>query len=108
MDLDKLVEEKIREAMQAGEFDNLASRGKPIDLRPYFDTPEDLRLAYSVLKNAGIVPGEVELLREIGAIRFDLASSSSDENAGELRKRLEEKVLKLNLILERRKIRPAR
>jgi hypothetical protein len=108
MSFDKLVEEKIREAMRAGEFDNLAGRGKPIDLRPYFDTPEDLRLAYSVLKSAGVVPEEAELLKEIEALKEALSRSRDDEARARLKKAVEEKTLKLNLMLERRKARATR
>ncbi|MEW5940171.1 MAG: DUF1992 domain-containing protein, partial [Chloroflexota bacterium] len=53
------VERLIQEAMARGEFSNLPGEGKPIDLSAYFDTPEELRLAYSVLKSADILPQEV-------------------------------------------------
>lgn len=61
MNFDKLVESLIKEAMERGEFDNLQNKGKPLDLSAYFETPEDLRMAYSVLKNAGMASAEVEL-----------------------------------------------
>ncbi|HKP13694.1 MAG TPA: DUF1992 domain-containing protein [Blastocatellia bacterium] len=108
MSFDKLVEEKIREAMRAGEFDNLAGRGKPIDLKPYFDTPEDLRLAYSVLKSSGFVPEEAQLMKEIESLKQALSRSRSDEARERLKKSVEEKSLKLNLMLEQRKARASR
>ena len=52
---DKLVEQKIREAMKAGEFDDLEGKGRPINLDAYFSTPEELRAGYAVLKNAGVL-----------------------------------------------------
>ena len=45
MNFDKLVEAAIKEAQERGEFNNLAGKGKPIDLTAYFDTPEDIRVA---------------------------------------------------------------
>jgi len=69
MNFDKLVESIIKEAQEQGEFDNLPGKGKPIDLTPYFDTPEDVRMAYSVLKNAGINSPEAELLKEIAELK---------------------------------------
>ena len=65
MSLDKLVEALIKEAQARGEFDNLAGEGKPIDLSSDFETPEDARLAQSVLKNAGMTSPEVQRLKEL-------------------------------------------
>ncbi len=65
MSLGKFIEEQIRNAIEAGEFDNLEGAGKPIDLDSYFATPEDLRMGYSVLKSNKFVPAEVDMLREI-------------------------------------------
>ena len=69
MSFDRIVEALIQEAMARGEFDNLPGQGKPIDLTDYFNTPEDLRVAQAMLKNADMVPVEVELLQEIVALR---------------------------------------
>jgi hypothetical protein len=49
------VEAKIKAAMAEGQFDNLAGKGKPLDLKGYMETPEHLRAAYHILKNAGFV-----------------------------------------------------
>jgi Domain of unknown function (DUF1992) len=35
--------------MERGEFDNLPGKSKPIDRSEYFETPEDVRMANSVL-----------------------------------------------------------
>jgi len=53
---ERIAENKIREAIQDGEFDNLPGSGKPIDLDEYFKLPADLRVAYSLLKSANCVP----------------------------------------------------
>ena len=63
--LEKAVEEQIRQAMAEGKFNNLPGKGKPIDLEAYFQTPEHLRMAYSILKSADFVPQEVQLLKDI-------------------------------------------
>ena len=62
---ERAIEEKIRRSIEAGHFDNLEGHGKPLDLTAYFNTPEDLRLAYSLLKSNEFVPEEVEMLKEI-------------------------------------------
>jgi len=103
MSFDKIVESIIQEAMQRGEFDNLSGRGKPIDLTEYFNTPEDVRLAQYMLKNAGMVPVEVELLQEIAALKEKTLSVESEYEREEYRKIMEEKQMQFNLSLERRR-----
>jgi Domain of unknown function (DUF1992) len=97
---EKLIEEIIREAMEKGEFDDLPGRGKPLDLDAYFATPEDVRLGYSVLKSAGCVPVEVELQQEIESLRARLDVSDDERERQSLRKEIEGKTLKLNLLMD--------
>ena len=66
--LDHIVERKIAEAISRGELDNLPGAGRPLELDDDSLVPEDLRLAYRILKNAGFVPPEVETLNEIAAL----------------------------------------
>ena len=56
MSFDEVIEAQIREAQARGDFDNLPGKGKPIDLTEYFNTPEDVRVVQTMLKNAGMVP----------------------------------------------------
>ncbi len=97
MSFEKIAEAKIREALEAGEFDNLSGKGKPLDLEAYFATPADLRLGYSVLKSAGCVPPEIELMREIESLKQRLASCQDEEETGRLSKEIEGKQLTLQL-----------
>jgi hypothetical protein len=66
--LDFLVEQKLLEAVSRGEFDDLPGAGRPLALDDDPLIPEDLRLAYRILKNAGFVPPEVETLNEIATL----------------------------------------
>jgi hypothetical protein len=74
----KIAEQKIREAITNGEFDNLKNAGKPLDLDDDSWVPEDLRMAYRVLKNAGCPPPELELRNEIMNLR-DLIRTIDDD-----------------------------
>jgi hypothetical protein len=76
--LERLAEERIRDAIQRGEFDNLPGRGKPLNLEDDRHIPDDLRLAYKILKNAGCLPPELELKKEISKAE-ELLSSMEDE-----------------------------
>jgi hypothetical protein len=103
MSWEKLVEQKIREAMEAGEFDDLPGRGKPLDLSAYFATPEEVRVSYSILKNAGVVPAEVELLGEIAKLKASLEGCADEERRKEIAQRIDELTLKYNLLVEHSK-----
>ena len=95
-----IAENKIREAMQQGEFDSLPGAGKPIDLDGYFKLPEHLRVAYSILKSANCVPAEVEMLNEIAALEQRLATATQAEQP-EIRRALAERRTQLAVVLER-------
>lgn len=74
----QLAEERIREAEENGAFDNLEGKGKPLALEDDSLIPEDLRMAYKVLKNSGHIPPELEADREIKNAA-DLLHSCKDE-----------------------------
>jgi len=97
---EKLIEEKIREAMEKGEFDDLPGKGKPLDLDAYFATPEDVRLGYSVMKSANCLPVEVELQNEIESLKARLGVCDDERERQSLRKEIEARTLKLNLLMD--------
>ncbi len=103
MSFDKIVEKLIKEAQERGEFDNLPGKGKPIDLSAYFDTPEEVRVAQSVLKNAGFTSREMELLKEIAGLKQVLASVEDEKQKEEIRKQIQEKQIEFNLTMEGQK-----
>ena len=103
MSFEKTVEALIKEAQARGEFDNLPGQGKPLDLTEYFNSPEDVRVAQAMLKNAGMVPVEIELLQEIAVLKELLATTGVESDKDQIRKALKEKQLEFNLLLERRK-----
>ena len=105
MSIESAIEERIKEAIARGEFDDLKGRGKPIDLDAYFNTPEDLRMAYSILKSNNFVPEEVEMMKEIAVLKEKLDACELKEDREKLRSTLYEKRLALTLLLERRRIR---
>ena len=101
MSFDKIVEALIKEAQERGEFDNLPGKGKPIDLSAYFETPEDVRLAQSVLKNAGMTSPEVQLLKEIAELRQFQEAVTDEGKKREVRAWIEQKQMEFNLMMER-------
>ena len=100
MSFERLVENKIREAMEKGEFDNLPGQGQPLDLTAYFNTPSDLRLGFAMLKGAQFVPPEVELRRELERLQEQLAQCPDEGRRTRLKQQIESQTLKLNLLTD--------
>lgn len=69
---ESMAEKMLREAIEAGEFDNLPGKGKPMDLSENpFEDP-DLRMVHKILRNAGFAPAWIEERKDIDA-EFELA-----------------------------------
>ena len=103
MSFEKIVEEQIRRAIADGEFENLRGKGKALELESYFQTPEPLRMAYSMLKSAEFVPEEVRMMQEIDAAKKELSSCADGKRASRLEREIQEKQLSLSVLLERQK-----
>jgi len=103
MSFDRIVEAIIKDAMERGEFEDLPGKGKPIDLTEYFDTPEEVRLAHSILKNAGMAPREVDLLKEIAELRQILSALLDEKKKQEIRAQIEKKQFEFSLMMEQQR-----
>jgi hypothetical protein len=79
--LDFLVEQRLEEAVSRGELNNLPGEGRPLDLDDDPLIPQDLRLAYRILKNAGFVPPEVQALGEIRQLEDFIHQEGADAAA---------------------------
>ena len=94
---DKVAEERIREAIERGEFDDLPGKGKPLNLEDDSHLPPDLRLAYKILKNADCLPPELELRKEIRTTEALLAGIQDTQEKYKQMKKLNYLVMKLNM-----------
>ena len=102
MPFSRVAESRIREAIEKGEFDNLPGAGKPLNLEEYFSTPEDLRMAFSILKNANCAPAEVELLKEVSRLQHAIPETPDPATRLELQQTLAHRQTELAIALERR------
>jgi hypothetical protein len=93
---EKIVEDRIKKAQRRGEFDNLPGAGKPLDMYDDRHIPQDLRMAYKILRNADCLPPEIEIKKEILRTE-DLLAGMQDtaERYGTLKK-LNFLIMKLN------------
>ena len=103
MSIESSIEQQIRRAIERGDFDNLEGKGKPLDLDAYFNTPEDMRMAFAMLKSNDFIPDEVEKLNEIARLKETLHTCTDDTEKIVLTKKLNELSLSIALLLEARK-----
>jgi len=78
--LEFLAEQRIAEAIAKGELDDLPGAGRPLALDDDAHVPEELRLAYRILKNAGYVPPELETVNEIAQLERIAAGDAAAMN----------------------------
>lgn len=103
---DILAEQRIADAIRRGELDGLPGAGRPLvfDDEPFL-SPEQ-RMANRILKNAGFVPQEVLLRREIATLREALANAGEgdggdDTEKAHIRRRLGMLIVTLGSLLRR-------
>ncbi len=93
---EKIVEERILKAQKKGEFDNLPGSGKPLVFDDDRCVSEELRLAYKILKNADLVPPEIELKKEIKQTEELLAGMQETSEKYRILNKLNFLIMKLN------------
>ena len=67
-----LIDRQINQMRQDGDLDNLPGAGKPLNLNDDLHTPEHLRAAYRIMKNANVVPDWMVAAQELDAKRAQL------------------------------------
>ena len=97
--LDRIAEARIQDAIDRGELRNLPGAGKPFQLDDDSAIPEELRAAYRILKNAGFLPPELQLRKELREAEHLLQQLPESERS-RARARLE--LLQLRLAASRR------
>ena len=95
---EKIVEERIRQAQQNGQFDDLQGKGEPLKLENDQHLPAGIRMAHRVLKNAGFLPPEIEIKKDIQRIE-DLLAAEEDLTAKyRMVKKMNFLIMKLNTL----------
>jgi hypothetical protein len=94
---EKIVEERIQKAQREGVFQNLPGAGKPIQFEDA-NIPEDLRIAYKILKNANFLPPEIELRKQIQKTEDMLSGMEDIQERYKTIKKLNYMIFKLNSI----------
>jgi hypothetical protein len=97
----KIAERKIEEAIERGELDDLPLAGTPITPDPP-GVPEELRLAYRLLRNANVLPEELQLKKRMHELKEELSRPGlTAERRAALVRELNAKESQLGFLLER-------
>ena len=99
--LEDEIGRKLREAEANGELRSAEGYGEPMETDSGWDqTPDELRMPFKILKDAGVVPPEVELLKQRAALRDQIAACTESAEAEPLKKKLSTLELAISLRLE--------
>ncbi|TVZ76715.1 uncharacterized protein DUF1992 [Aeribacillus composti] len=100
----QIAEDRIKKAYEEGEFKELPGMGKPLPHDDLSDIPEELRMAYRLLRNAGMVDQENDLKKEQLTIQDLLKCCEDEAERKKLQQKLSEKQLALERIVKKRNI----
>ncbi|MBA2176438.1 DUF1992 domain-containing protein [Halobacillus locisalis] len=103
MSFDHLIEEKIKQSIERGDFDYLPGKGKPLPKDDLAHVPDELRNSYRILKNAHMLPEEMQVKKEIVEIEELIETIDDPLEKAACQKRLSEKRIRFDLLMERRK-----
>jgi len=98
-----IVEARIRDAIARGDFDDLAGKGQPLSLEDLSAVPEDLRAGYLLLKNAGVLPEEMQIRKEMVTLEALLDACADPRERTRLRRDLNWKMIRFQVLMERRR-----
>ena len=98
---DDIIGGWIRNAEKTGEIKRLPGYGKPLDLEDDSHIPRKYRMAYRVLKNAGISPPEVEMVKDIAELRMQLENTTEESEREAIDLKIRESQRKLDIALDK-------
>lgn len=104
MDSFRIAEERIKKAIEEGAFDHLPGAGKPLPKDEFQSLPPELRMAARIMKNAGYTPEDAQLFQEMHQLEHLIRDSVDPDQSIELNRQLNEKRLRYNQLLSKRRI----
>ncbi|MDG0813260.1 DnaJ family domain-containing protein [Cohnella rhizosphaerae] len=97
-----IAEQKIRDAEKSGQLEGLPGHGKPLPDDDLAGVPEELRLSYKLLKNAGALPEELQIRKDLVSLSDLLEACRDPERSEKLKGELTEKRLRYRLMMNER------
>lgn len=98
---DDAIADHLAQALKTGELQSAESFGKPMaDAAGWRETPVEFRLPFKILRNAGIVPPEVEMFQRRARLRVALEAATEAAQRERLQRALSDLEQALALRLE--------
>lgn len=91
-----LVERRIVEAMDRGDFDHLPGTGKPLHIEQPSVLNGDVWWALRLMRQANVLPDEVRYRKRIDELRRQLDVAKTEDDARRVVRELNGLILKLN------------
>lgn len=99
--LDEEIARKLEEAARSGELARARHYGKPMPAEEgWNEAPEALRMGFKILKDAGMVPAEVEWFHERARLRKAVEAAAEGAERDALEKKLRDLEQKIAVRLE--------
>jgi DnaJ homologue, subfamily C, member 28, conserved domain len=99
--VDEIIRQWVQKVEATGELRKIPGFGEPFQFDDGFlETPTELRMAYKILKNAGYVPAEIELLQKLAAMREELNATQDVSRRRELELGISETQQKVTMMLD--------
>jgi hypothetical protein len=99
--VDDEIARQLAESERRGDLQGAEGYGRALAGEDGWErTPDEVRMPFKMLKSAGIVPHEVELIRERAALRQRLAAATTDEDIRAAQQALAQLELTLALRME--------
>ncbi len=99
--VDETIGQWVKKVEQTGELRRIPGFGEPLNLDDgYLETPTELRMAHKILKNAGYVPAEIEMLQQLAAMREALNATRDSERQRDLKVKIAEMQQRVSMMLD--------
>lgn len=95
--IDQIAEQRILDAINDGQFDDLTGMGLPLPMEDNSLVPEELRVSYRILKNAGFLPPEMQLRGDIATVDTLINQACHVEDRAQLSRRRNFLLMQLGL-----------
>ena len=99
--LRSIAEQKIKAAIESGEFDNLPGNGKPLRLDDDSSVPAELRIMHKVLRNANLLPPEMSLRKEIAELRDQLSQCENETDRNAMQQQIHDKECLFEILMDK-------
>ena len=99
--VDEIIKQWVQKVESTGEVHKLPGFGEPFKFEDGFlETPSEVRMVYKILKNAGYVPAEIELLQRLAVLREQLNATQDVEQQRQLKVEVADAQRKASMMLE--------